>query len=54
MKCPICGNEDIGRLSKSRFFCSDCFIEIFLSRKSEMQIYKILEDGTACAIAAEN
>ncbi|MBM7615020.1 hypothetical protein [Alkaliphilus hydrothermalis] len=54
MKCPICGNEHTGKLSKSRYFCSICFIEIFLSRKEELQIYKILEDGTTCPIAATN
>ncbi|WP_192929617.1 hypothetical protein [Alkaliphilus serpentinus] len=54
MKCPICGNEDTGRLSKSRYFCSICFIEIFFTRKSKMQILKILEDGTTYTIAAGN
>lgn len=50
MKCPICGNEHTGRLSKSRYFCSNCFIEIFYSKKHELQIFKILEDGTTSAV----
>ncbi|GAB6085634.1 hypothetical protein [Alkaliphilus crotonatoxidans] len=53
MKCPICGNEDTGKLSKSRYFCSNCFIEIFFNRKDKLQILKILEDGTTCAMAVK-
>jgi len=48
MNCPICGNEHLGKLSKSRYFCSNCFIEIFFSRKEKLQIFKILEDGSTC------
>lgn len=48
MNCPICGNEHLGKLSKSRYFCSNCFIEIFLNRKEKLQIFKILEDGSTC------
>ncbi|MCC5910420.1 MAG: hypothetical protein JJT76_08295 [Clostridiaceae bacterium] len=46
MKCPICGNEDTGKLSKSRYFCSNCFIEMFWSKTSELHLFKILEDGS--------
>ncbi|ARE89618.1 hypothetical protein [Clostridium formicaceticum] len=51
MRCPICGNENTGKLSKSRYFCSNCFIEIFYSRASELQILKILEDGSTFTLA---
>ncbi|SDK85729.1 hypothetical protein [Natronincola ferrireducens] len=51
MKCPICGNEHTGKLSKSRYFCSDCFIEIFYSKSRELKILKILEDGTAFPVS---
>ncbi len=50
MKCPICGNEKTGRLSKSRYFCSNCFIEIFFSKKDDLQLLKISEDGTTNVI----
>lgn len=50
MKCPICGNEHTGKLSKSRYFCSNCFIEIFYSKKHKLQIFKILEDGTTSTL----
>ncbi|WP_169735932.1 hypothetical protein [Alkaliphilus transvaalensis] len=53
MKCPICGNEHTGKLSKSRYFCSNCFIEIFYTRKEELQIFQILEDGSTCPIPEE-
>lgn len=53
MKCPICGNENIGRLSKSRYFCSKCFTEIFFSKKEELQLFQILEDGTTNIINAK-
>lgn len=52
MKCPICGNEHTGRLSKSRYFCSNCFIEIFFSRKRELHLLKISEDGSTFPISA--
>ncbi|SES94957.1 hypothetical protein SAMN05660297_00973 [Natronincola peptidivorans] len=51
MKCPICGNQHTGKLSKSRYFCSICFIEIFYSKKQELQIFKILEDGSAFPVS---
>ena len=51
MKCPICGNENTGRLSKSRYFCSNCFVEIFYSRKRELHLLKIAEDGSTLPIS---
>lgn len=52
MKCPICGNEHTGKLSKSRYFCSNCFVEIFLSKKNKLELLKISEDGSTYPIYA--
>ena len=51
MTCPICGNENTGKLSNSRYFCSNCFVEIFYSRKNKLELFKILEDGSTHPIS---
>jgi len=51
MECPICGNVNTGKLSKSRYFCSNCFVEIFYSRKNKLELFQILEDGSAYPIS---
>ncbi len=54
MKCPICGNENTGRLSKSRYFCSNCFVEIFYSKKNKLELFQISEDGSAYPIGVNS
>lgn len=50
MQCPICQNENLGKINKSRYFCSNCFIEISYAKKSKPQVFTILEDGSTAPI----
>ncbi|GAW92671.1 hypothetical protein [Calderihabitans maritimus] len=46
MKCPVCGNQEVGCIGTERFYCWNCFVEY----NARNEVFRIEEDGslTAC------
>lgn len=43
--CPNCGGINIGRLHKNSYFCSDCYVEVAITRKNDIYLHIHSEDG---------
>lgn len=44
MDCPVCSNKDIGKIGRSKYFCSNCFSEVSIN-KNKLKIFEIDENG---------
>jgi len=47
--CPKCSSKNIGRISHYRYFCHNCYVEIY-SNKGKIKLFQILDDGTAISL----
>lgn len=45
MDCPVCSNKDIGKIGRSKYFCSNCFSEVSIN-KNKLKIFEIDENGS--------
>ncbi|WP_010630280.1 hypothetical protein [Sporolactobacillus vineae] len=45
MKCPNCGNKNIGKLGINQYYCWNCFIELTLT-DGKLSLSQIEEDGS--------
>lgn len=45
MDCPVCENRDIGKIGRSKYFCSNCFSEVSIN-KNKLNIFEIDENGS--------
>ncbi len=45
MKCPICGGRNTGLVGYRQYYCSDCYKEYRIYKKS-IEVFQIEDDGT--------
>jgi hypothetical protein len=45
MKCPNCGNKNIGKLGINQYYCWNCFIELTLT-DGKLSLSQVEEDGS--------
>ncbi|RBP44080.1 hypothetical protein [Garciella nitratireducens] len=44
MHCPVCGQKYIGKIGRKKFFCSNCYSELVIS-KDKCSVFQIDENG---------
>lgn len=53
--CPFCGlSGTIGRVDKYTFFCSNCFLELFVRKRKqgrEIHAFRLTEEGERVSMA---
>lgn len=49
MHCPVCGQKYIGKIGRKKFFCSNCYSELVIS-KDICSVFKIDENGSLIKI----
>jgi len=49
IKCPQCGYKYVGKIGRRKYFCSNCFSEIFVSN-TKCKVMSLNEKGIPTVI----
>ncbi|MCR1898835.1 hypothetical protein NSA47_07535 [Irregularibacter muris] len=49
MRCPVCGQNYIGKIGRKKFFCSSCYSEVVISKET-CNVFQIDENGSLVKI----
>jgi len=50
VRCPVCGQNLVGKVGTNQFFCWNCFVEFHRLRDS-YRVFAIDQDGVLKAVA---
>lgn len=49
MVCPHCGNKFLGKIGRKKFFCNNCFMELYFS-KDKCKMISMNEKGLTTTV----